>query len=51
MLSSWLVGVSPFDPVAFGVAVAGMGLVAVAASLVPVRRAARLNPVEVLREE
>ena len=51
LLSSWLVGVSPFDPVAFGVAVAGMGLVAVAASLVPVRRAARLNPVEVLREE
>ena len=51
LLSAWLVGVAPFDPLAFGAALAGMALVAVAASLVPLRRAARVDPVVVLREE
>jgi ABC-type antimicrobial peptide transport system permease subunit len=50
VLGSLLHGVSPTDPVAF--AGAGLLLLAVAAvaSLLPARRAARLDPVEVLRE-
>jgi putative ABC transport system permease protein len=51
VVRSHLYGVSPVDPVAFGGATLLLLVVMVAASLVPARRAARVNPVEVLRQE
>ena len=51
LLRSFLLGVSPLDPVTL-VTVAGVLIVLVAAaSWVPARRAARVNPVEALRSE
>jgi ABC-type antimicrobial peptide transport system permease subunit len=41
--------VTPTDPVTFGTVVAVTGLVTVIASVVPARRAARIDPNEVLR--
>jgi putative ABC transport system permease protein len=50
-LRSMLVGVTPTDPMVF-VGVSGMlALVALAASYVPARRAARLDPVRVLQSQ
>lgn len=46
-----LYGVKPTDPTTLGVAVAGMILVVLGASLLPAQRAATLQPVETLREE
>jgi putative ABC transport system permease protein len=43
--------VSPLDPWAFAVAGASMMLIALAAGIVPAGRAARVAPVEVLRDE
>ncbi|MFC1791946.1 FtsX-like permease family protein, partial [Gemmatimonadota bacterium] len=51
LLRSLLLGVSPLDPVALvsvGIAVSGMVL---AGTLVPARRAARVDPAEALRHE
>jgi putative ABC transport system permease protein len=46
-----LYGLKPTDPVTLGSAMAGMIVVAVAASLVPAQRAASLHPIETLRED
>jgi predicted permease len=46
-----LYGVSPMDPYAFGGATLLLVVVMIAASLAPARRAARVDPVEVLRQE
>jgi predicted permease len=48
---SWLYGVSPIDPVASGGAALVLVGTMVLAALAPARRAARVDPVEVLRTE
>ena len=50
-LRSQLIGVTPLDPVSFGLTMALLTLVAVLACAVPARRAARLDPVRALRME
>ena len=51
VLRSQLFGVSAADPVTLGGVVLLMGLVGMAAALVPARRAANVEPVEALRAE
>ncbi|HYG62603.1 MAG TPA: ABC transporter permease [Thermoanaerobaculia bacterium] len=51
LAAGMLVGVSPTDPVAFGTTSALLGLVAMAAILLPARRATELDPIVVLRYE
>ena len=46
-----LFGLKPYDPATMAAAAAGLVVVAVAASLVPARRAARLEPMVALRDE
>jgi putative ABC transport system permease protein len=50
-LSSLLFGVAPWDPAVLAAAAAVLGLVSVAASCLPARRAARVDPVAVLSSE
>jgi ABC-type antimicrobial peptide transport system permease subunit len=51
MLRGVLLGVGPGDPISFAAAAAVLLLVAVAANLVPARRAARIDPLEALRAD
>jgi len=51
VLSAVLYGVSPTDPLTFGAVALLLGLVAAAASLVPARRAAAVDPQTALRTE
>jgi putative ABC transport system permease protein len=51
VLASQVYGVSATDPLAIAVVGLAFGLVALAASLIPASRVARLNPVDVLRSE
>jgi ABC-type antimicrobial peptide transport system permease subunit len=46
-----LFGLKPYDPVTLVAAAAGLTVIAVAASLIPARRAAKLEPMVALREE
>jgi len=48
---SLLFGLSPSDPLTLAIAVAGLAAVAAAASLLPARRAAALDPMAALRED
>lgn len=48
---SQLYGVRPTDPLTMGVAIVGLGLVALAAGYLPARRAARTEPMQALRLE
>ncbi|HET9210999.1 MAG TPA: FtsX-like permease family protein, partial [Thermoanaerobaculia bacterium] len=50
LLRNLLFGVPPFDPVALGAALLTLLACATAALLVPVRRAARVDPITVIRE-
>ena len=49
-LKTFLAGLSPLDPIAFAAAAAVMVLVAFAASYLPARRVARVDPLLALRE-
>jgi putative ABC transport system permease protein len=51
VMTSMLVGVSPTDPLTFAAIVLLFAVIAVLASWVPARRAARLDPMVALREE
>ena len=50
-LSSLLFGVPPWDPVALASAAALLALATLAASYLPARRAARVDPVSILASE
>jgi hypothetical protein len=50
LLRNLLYGVPPFDPIALGVSVVTLLLCATVALLVPIRRAARVDPITVIRE-
>jgi putative ABC transport system permease protein len=49
--STLLYGLKPYDPLTLVLAAAGLGAVAIAASLLPARRAAKLEPMVALRDE
>jgi predicted permease len=49
--ASLLFGLRPYDPATLGMACVGLLVVAVAASVVPARRAAKLEPMAALRDE
>ena len=51
LLKSLLFGIAPHDPVTFAAVPLFFAAVALAAGIVPARRAARLNPMEALRAE
>jgi predicted permease len=51
LISGLLFGISPFDPVTFGGTVVALTLVTAAASYLPARRAARVDPMIALRAE
>jgi putative ABC transport system permease protein len=51
MLSSLLYDVSPFDPFTFGVATSALVFVSAVASLIPARRASKVDPIVALRYE
>ena len=51
LAASWLFGVSPLDGVTYGAMASGLLLVAAAASYVPARRAAAVDPLKALRAD
>lgn len=51
MLTAVLYGVSAADPLAFGLAITLLTTVALTANYLPARRAARVDPLEVLRQD
>jgi ABC-type antimicrobial peptide transport system permease subunit len=51
LLAAWLHGVSPNDPVTFGVVALALVGVAVLASLIPARRATKVSALEAMRSE
>jgi ABC-type antimicrobial peptide transport system permease subunit len=49
LMSALLYGVSPLDPLTFAAVILILGAVTVAASYLPARRAARMDPLQALR--
>jgi hypothetical protein len=50
-LPAYVFGVSPYDPITFSGLSAFLGVVVLAASWIPARRASRLDPIVALREQ
>jgi putative ABC transport system permease protein len=50
LIQGLLYGVSPIDPVSFGVSLLSLGIAAIIACLLPALRAIRINPITALRE-
>jgi ABC-type antimicrobial peptide transport system permease subunit len=50
-MKAFLVGISPFDPLTFAAVAILLTTIALAASYLPARRAAGMDPVTALREE
>lgn len=51
LIATQLYGIGPNDPMTLAIAAAGLGLVALIASAVPTVRAARADPLNVLKSE
>jgi ABC-type antimicrobial peptide transport system permease subunit len=51
LVKAMLYGIAPYDPPTMGIAVLVLLLVALAASWIPARRAARVQPMDALRHE
>ena len=51
LMRSLLVATAPSDPATLGAVTAGIALLALTAAIVPARRAARTDPVVVMRDE
>lgn len=51
LLASQIYDVAPLDPVVFGTALCGLAIAALLATWLPARRAARIDPMRVLRQE
>jgi len=51
LFATLLFGIGPRDPVVFAGSAAGLAVVALAAALIPARRAARVHPANTLRED
>jgi ABC-type antimicrobial peptide transport system permease subunit len=51
LVASLLYGVSPSDPMTYGAVAGVIAVVAVAACLVPMRRATRVDPLEAIRAD
>jgi ABC-type antimicrobial peptide transport system permease subunit len=49
--SSMLFGLKPYDPATLAFAITALAVVAIAASYIPARRAAGVDPMVALREE
>ena len=50
-MSSLLFGVMPFDPATYGITAMVLLMAAMAATYIPARRAATVDPIETLRAE
>jgi predicted permease len=50
LVRSWLIDIQPHDPLAIGAAVSILLVAALAAAFIPARHAARVEPVEMLRQ-
>jgi putative ABC transport system permease protein len=50
-LRGLLYGITPFDPIAWGFAIAAMMMAAALANLLPARRAMRVDPMAALRTD